>query len=104
MPLFCNIKTVIAGLLLTCVAGCADFPELDDRFDETSRQAAYPDLVPVETLTGALAPLRIAADTQDRLEMRVAALRARADRLRGSVIDAPSRARLSQPVVISDAS
>ncbi|WP_245306310.1 hypothetical protein [Roseovarius aestuariivivens] len=104
VPLPRRFSRIFAVLLLAGLTGCAQFPELDDTFDAEARRAGYPDLVPAETLRADLPQTRIAPQTRTALEVRIAGLRARAARLRGQVIDRPSRARLSQPVTIAEPS
>lgn len=89
-------------LTLAMAVGCSRFPELEDRFDQQARGAAYPDLVPAEALRADLPEMQVAPDARARLDARIAGLRGRAERLRGSVIDSAARARLSQPVEIPD--
>ncbi|MEO1139976.1 MAG: hypothetical protein AAFW87_11020 [Pseudomonadota bacterium] len=89
-------------VLLVTLAGCSQFPELDDNLSSEARAARYPDLVPVEDLRAGLTAPRITDETTTTLEGRVAALRARAARLRGTVIDRNSRNRLEQKVTLPD--
>lgn len=58
------------------LAGCNPFPDLDDRITDTARQAPYPTLQPLPDF----APATSVADPA--LAARVAALQARAARLR----------------------
>ena len=81
-------------MLIAALAGCAQFPELDAATSATARDAPYPDLIPVEDIMAQVPQDRITPDTASGLSARVAALRARAARLRGSVIDSPTRARM----------
>ncbi|MEL6682023.1 MAG: hypothetical protein AAFQ09_05190 [Pseudomonadota bacterium] len=60
-------------LVLPC---CTEFPALDDTISDAARDAPYPDLQPLPTL----APAQSAPGAS--LEARIAALQARADRLR----------------------
>ena len=64
-------------------AGCTPIPELGPSYPDDGRNVAPPKLVPIETL------LALASDsasdpeqTEDELNARVAALNAKADRLR----------------------
>ncbi|MCR9112900.1 MAG: hypothetical protein NXH84_06495 [Rhodobacteraceae bacterium] len=82
------------------LAGCSQFPELDDTVSGAARKAAYPDLVPVEVLRAGLPAQQITEDSSPALEARVDRLRARAARLRGTVIDAPTRQALRRKIVI----
>lgn len=87
--------------IILCLAGCSQFPELDDTISPAARAAAYPDLVPAEDLRAELANAQITDDTTSSLEARVAALQARAARLRGTVIDQASRNRLDKKITIN---
>lgn len=90
-----------AALLLTlALSACTQFPELKDTTSPEIRRAAYPDLVPAEQLTAQVQSARITDQTTAGLSARVAALRARAARLRGTVIDRTSRNRLAQKITI----
>lgn len=84
--------------LLTAIGACAQFPDLDSALSDSAANAAYPDLMPVENLNARVDEPRIAPETATGIEARVASLRARATRLRGTVIDSPTRARMSTGV------
>ncbi|MCC7321502.1 MAG: hypothetical protein IT542_11070 [Rubellimicrobium sp.] len=80
-------------ILALLTAACTQFPELDARLTAADRSAPYPALVP-------LGPLIAAAGADDRaalpdLAARIAALRARAARLRGPVIAPADALRLN---------
>ena len=88
---------------LFCVAllaACTQFPELDENLSPQARAAPFPELVPVEDLRAELTEARITNETTTSLEARVASLRARAARLRGTVIDRTSRNRLGKNITI----
>lgn len=78
--------------------GCTRFPELDAVVSPAAARADYPELVPVERIMAATPEPRIAEDTADTIEARAAALRARAGRLRGAVIDDTARGRMQGDV------
>ena len=85
-------------LSIAPLTGCSDFPELRSSDSEFVKAADYPTLQP-------LGPLR-ADDEDDQklsgetgLDSRANALRNRARRLRGDVIDQNTRKRLDQGVV-----
>lgn len=65
------------------VSACTQFPELDASVPDAAENAAYPELVPVESLLG---PDRFDPaendETADRIENRTRSLQARAERLR----------------------
>ncbi|MBZ8118678.1 hypothetical protein KUD11_08450 [Roseovarius sp. LXJ103] len=85
-------------LIPLCLAACSQFPELDASVSDSVREARYPDLVPLAQLDVAAREGRITDETTEGTEARIAELEARADRLRGRVLDAPSRERLAQKV------
>ena len=82
---------------LTMLGACAQFPALDRTVTPQLEAAAYPDLVP-------LAPVLAAAEASGvepeqataNIDRRVAALRSRAARLRGSILSGPERQRLAK--------
>lgn len=90
-------------LRLTCLlfllAACSDAPDLPGGIDPALADAAYPTLVPVEQILGP-APVDPAADAQvtGQLDARIAALQARAERLRGDRIDPATRKRMQDGV------
>lgn len=79
------------------LGACTQFPELDAHVSPAAEKADFPKLVPLEPLlaarTGGENP---GPEIAQNLSSRVAALRARANRLRGSVLSPPERARLRQ--------
>ncbi len=76
------------------LAGCSDFPELDDAVSPTARKAGYPALLPIDQLIAGAKDVQITEETVSSLQSRIARLNARAARLRGPVIDAATRARM----------
>jgi len=85
--------------LLICLGACATFPELDDRIDAAARDAPYP------TLTD-ITPLLMQANTRAPVDNtvaqdiagRVSGLTARADALRGGIIEPSVRARMGRGI------
>jgi len=73
-------------------AACSSFPELDASLDERTRNASTPEFLPIGQFDDVRAPV----DIEDEAD-RVAALKSRADRLRGPVLTSGDRQRLSQP-------
>ncbi len=65
-----------ALIVLFTLAGCAEFPVLDDNISDAARQAPYPTLQPLPDTVIASAGIDTALDD------RIAALQARAARLR----------------------
>lgn len=84
--------------LAGAVSGCSQFPELDASVSDTVRAQPFPGLVPLDGLQARLDSTQITPETGPALEARVAQLKARADRLRGEVIDAPTRDRIKAGV------
>lgn len=80
------------------VSGCAQFPELDASVSDTVRAQPFPDLVPLDGLQARLESTQITPESGPAVEARVTRLKARAARLRGAVIDAPTRARIKAGV------
>lgn len=75
----------ILFLSLTCLAGCSDFPDLDERIEPAARTAPYPALIPLDAVLGGGTEAQITDTTGTDLEARASALRARAARLRAQV-------------------
>lgn len=87
--------------ILPCAAlvlgACTQFPALDRTLTPELVGADYPALVPVEPLLATASAGRVdPVQTQAGLEGRVSRLRARAARLRGSVLSGRERQRLAQ--------
>ncbi len=79
------------------LAGCAEFPALDQTITPALEQADYPALVPLGPLLAeTAAPHTDRETTQARMDARLAALRARAARLRDGVLSGRERQRLAQ--------
>lgn len=85
-------------VILALLGACREFPELDAAVDDDARAAPYPDLLPAEALRGRAGEPRRGAETRRELEERAAALRGRAEALRGGVVDAGTRARMETGV------
>ena len=98
MPCLQPLKCVCLIATVGLATACAQFPQLDDRVTPAVADAAPPDLIP-------LGPLLARADRPDPtltgpagLDARLAALRARAARLRGPVIAPTQRADMLRGV------
>lgn len=77
------------------LAGCTQFPALEGRVGPEVAEAPYPDLVPLEQVFAQVDPTTVDPEREEAgLEGRLGRLRARADRLRGSVIGSEDRRRL----------
>ncbi len=85
--------------LVATLAACTNVPELDDRIGDDLQDAAYPVLVPLDTVLGpATAPAEQRQQIEDGLAARTAALRARAAALQAPVVAPSDRARLDAAV------
>lgn len=81
------------------LAGCADFPALDGTVSNRAQNAAFPRLLPMDTLLAQVPARDPARFGAGNLPGRARALQARARVLRGhAVIDPATRARLMQAV------
>ena len=88
-----------AFAMILSLAGCTQFPELDSALSTGAQDADYPDLVPVQGLLAQTEPRNgTPEDTVNTLNARLANLRNRADRLRGTVVDASTRRRMQNGV------
>jgi hypothetical protein len=95
VPLF---RLVLPLTLALALAGCTQFPELDSRTADIDPRAPYPALVPLEPLLAQARDTRIDDESEARVAARVAALNARAERLRRTIIDSDTRDRLDRGV------
>ena len=91
-------KIVLIPALCAALSACGDFPELDEAVDSNARRAPYPDLVPLENVTGSLPEEQIKPETPEELDTRVARLKARAARLNRDVIDDATHERMQAGV------
>ncbi|WP_338548790.1 hypothetical protein [Roseovarius phycicola] len=85
---------ILCGFI--AVAGCTQFPDLNQSVSTEARNGNFPALVPVEVLRADAPAQQVTDTTTTTLEARVAALRSRANRLRGTVLNRSARARLEQ--------
>jgi hypothetical protein len=87
---------LIACTMALVLSGCADVPDLDGRISAQAAAAPYPTLQPLAPLLAqAAAPARVTPATTAAVDGDAAALRARAAALRGPVVDADTRARMT---------
>lgn len=89
------LPLTFAGLLL--VSACTQFPELEGTVRPDVENASFPELVRLEPLLAqgndtTVDPIRQEADLQGRVDR----LRARAGRLRGTVLSTAERQRLEE--------
>ncbi len=85
-------------VMVSALAGCAEFPDLNSTVSPELETAAFPKLVPVEPLLARADEVQITDETSAGIAARVARLRARAARLKGSVVDRGTRARMRDGV------
>jgi hypothetical protein len=87
----------ITLLSLLAITACTQFPQLDGTVAPEIENAAFPELLPLEpilsqTAGGVVDPVR----EETNLQGRLAGLRGRANRLRGSVLTSAEKRRLEQ--------
>jgi len=87
-------------ILLVCLAGCADIPELPGTM--VAGDAPYPALIPIDGLLAMAAAsggaVQVAAVATSNVIGRVNGLTMRANALRRPVVDAATRARMREGV------
>jgi len=96
------------ALLGLALAGCTQFPELDETIEPAADTAAFPDLIPLADILAAEASrLEAVQDpeetdeeiaTEEVIRARREALRRRAETLRGGVIDPQTQTRMQRGV------
>ena len=86
-----RLTLLMISALCLSLSACSEFPELEDTVDSN---AAYPGLVPIESLTSQAPDPRIKPETAPDLDARVDRLKARAARLKSDVIDEETHARM----------
>lgn len=90
-------RPLALATFVAILAGCTQFPELDQTQTAELEAADYPDLVPIEPILARVdAPGPDPAAEEASLESRLARLRSRADRLRGTVLTGKEKRRLEQ--------
>ncbi len=88
----------VCAVLLCALAACEEFPELDGTVPAHMKEAGFPTLVPVEPLVTAARAPAITETTMAGMAARVAALRTRAARLSGPVVDRATKARMARGI------
>lgn len=88
------MRASFAFVLILSLTACAEFPELDAALTSEMKAAGYPALAPTSELEALQTPPQATATTAASVNTRVAALRARAARLSGSVVSGSDRARM----------
>ena len=77
------------------LAGCTQFPNLDPAVSASAKAAPYPTLAPLDGVLARTAGQGAdPAAVRGSLAARTAALRARAARMQGPIIEPPVRARM----------
>lgn len=91
-------------IALATLAGCAEFPDFDDRITGSAQNADYPTLQPLDPLIASATALetsgQITTASVASFDNRVAALRTKANGLRGPIIDATTRTRMRRGVAV----
>lgn len=91
-------RSLTLTLIAALGAGCTQFPQLDATVSDKMRRAPYPDLVPLEGLQKRIDATRIDPATLPTIQTRIARLKTRAERLRGTVVDSDAKARMQEGV------
>ncbi|MCL3881112.1 hypothetical protein [Marivita sp. GX14005] len=86
-----------ALIAVAALTACAEFPQVDTALAEGNPDLDYPDLLPFERLLDG-APPRLDPAEDENLRARADAVRARADNLRGPVIEPETRGRMEDGV------
>lgn len=89
-------RAIVVFSLLTGLAGCGDFPELEN--SASARAADYPELLPIDGLLAQAKGAQITPDTVESLDARIARLKAAAEALSVPVIDADAMDRLHDSI------
>ena len=93
-----GLRSFFCAIALCAASACGEIPQVGQPLTDEERAAAFPQLLPLSSiLQSPTAPLISQTDI-DNLDMRIAALRARAAKLTAPVIDAPTRAQMRQAV------
>jgi len=79
------------------LGACTQFPQLDARVTPELEKADYPTLIPLAPVLAAASEQRVdPVQETAQIDSRIAALRARAAGLRGSVLNGAEQVRLAQ--------
>ncbi len=93
------VLAVVAAL--APLAGCVSFPEVEAAESAYVEAAAYPDLVPIESLLTAPPP-RATPEVRAGVEAQAGGLRARAEALRRPILTPEERARLDREITVPE--
>ena len=90
------LRTFLFVALVTGLTGCGTIPEFAGTRAEAARNAPYPDLIPLTTLinTAQSNASRITPASIVTTNSRIARLRAKANALRGPVVDQATRSQM----------
>lgn len=77
--------------LVAALSACSQFPELDATVSDDARDAPFPDLVPIESLTARIGQDRITPDMPGTVEARAEGLRSQAGRRTATAAPDPAR-------------
>lgn len=92
-----RVGTIVVLGTALAVGACTQFPELDAAVDPSVYDRDFPRLQPLEQLL--VSPeRRVSPAIEGEIKDRVAALRARAGRLAGPVVDAATKRRMARGV------
>ena len=86
------------GLTCALLLGCTQFPELDGVVDEDVASAAYLKLRPTEVILADVPAPEIDAAMAEGLSADAQRLRAKANRLRGPVVDPATKRRMARGI------
>ena len=90
-------RPLIALVVTAGLAACTQFPDLDRTISPELAGADYPALVPLAPVLASATSGQVdTRQTRKQLEARVARLRVRAARLRGSVLTEREKQRLDE--------
>lgn len=91
------LRSLVFGAALVLLGACTQFPALDRTLSPELVSAEFPALVPIDPILAAAQTDGVdPKQTTATIDARVAALKARAARLGGSVLSGAERQRLSQ--------
>ena len=93
------MKRLIFAIPLAMLAGYTTIPELTERVPPQIKNAAYPELVPLEDVLGApVNPQEEATELQKHLQARSERLASKARELQSPVLDEADRDRLGHEI------
>ena len=90
--------TPVLALIGALLAGCSNFPELNGVISPAAQGTDYPSLLPIDQIITGAQQAQFTGQTSVTLQARANRLRARADRLRGPVIDRKTRTRMRRAI------